>query len=311
MAAFYDKHARPYLSAKSRPTPPATQSQGSSTAGIVNHPEQWELLLPVGQSQSTIRGRNGSNSCTIISALFVRQCSSGTSNDQPDFSPQSLCKVMNDDNEVYESCQLSGLLSADEVLALQPGIGVKMAKEMFVHYDQLASVVRELVTESCTCHNYRSGCILVITPYSFSICCVGEAFILFDSHMHLASGALLARVSAVHAEHYLMHFFRYSIFAFSRPEMILIYLHTLPFSTLSSHQVSLSLSCYALSIEISQVCASLCICMDACLHASDLSTCLCVHLVVQLCLLVSCCSSIESIYSPQCVLFLFHFSYFR
>ena len=93
LAAFYDKHARPYLSAKSRPTPPAAQSQGSSTAGIVNHPEQWELLLPVGQSQSTIRGRNGSNSCTIISALFVRQCSSGTSNDQPDFSPQSCAKL--------------------------------------------------------------------------------------------------------------------------------------------------------------------------------------------------------------------------
>ena len=116
---------------------------------------------------------------------------------------------MNDGNEVYESRQLSGLLSADEVLALQPSLGVKMAQEMFVYYDQLASVVRELVTESYTCHNYRSGCILVITPYSFSICCVGEAFILFDSHMHLASGALLARVSAVHAEHYLMHFFCY------------------------------------------------------------------------------------------------------
>ena len=81
---------------------------------------------------------------------------------------------MNDDNEVYESRQLSGLLSADEVLALQPAIGVKMAQEMFVYYDQLASVVRELVTESYNCHNYRSGCILMITPYSFSICCVGE-----------------------------------------------------------------------------------------------------------------------------------------
>ena len=173
---------------------------------------------------------------------------------------------MNDDNEVYESRQLSGLLSADEVLALQPGIGVKMAKEMFVHYDQLASVVRELVTESCTCHNYRSGCILVITPYSFSICCVGEAFILFDSHMHLSSGALLARVPAVHAEHYLMHFFRCSIFAFSRPEMAFIYLHTLLFSTLSSHQVSFSLLLCFVYRDLPSVCQFMYMhgCLSAC-----------------------------------------------
>ena len=46
-----------------------------------------------------------------------------------------------------------------------------------------------------------------MTPYSFSLVCYKDSFILFDSHSHGTAGALLARVPVVYGRAYLQHFF--------------------------------------------------------------------------------------------------------
>ena len=205
----YNDHARSYLSSKNRPVPPNGSKQGSlAEVDKFANQRRWETLLAVEQAQSTIDGRNGSNACTIISGLFVHNFLSACG--EPDISTGALCTIMANGNDMYDFHNFSGqLLSADEVLQLRPSLGLNILRENFFRYDQLPAFVDALLTESQRSANKRSGAIFVRTPYSFSMCCGGGEFVLFDSHRHrsVKSGALITCLPSENALDYLHYFF--------------------------------------------------------------------------------------------------------
>ena len=104
---------------------------------------EFEQLLPFSQCQSRIDGRNGSNACTVISAVSAAHA--GTDLSSSSSSSESLCASMRDGNCAYDDLKISSLLSADEVLDLQPSVGLKEARELFVRSDSAS--INDLVAD--------------------------------------------------------------------------------------------------------------------------------------------------------------------
>ena len=142
LLAFYSEHALPYLRARQRSVPKPTSSvdclnppaqlsskatEASSKAAepssVLGYWSPYETLLPSTMAQSTIDGRNGSNACTIISAIYVRNSLLAAAADADvDLSIGAMCVALRNGNEVYDALHTNRLLSADEVLDL---MGVK------------------------------------------------------------------------------------------------------------------------------------------------------------------------------------------
>ena len=212
LLAFYTDHAAPYLLARSRPTARVQQSlpsdDGSLTEGNGEEPfSDLERHLPPDQCQSLIDGRNGSNACTVIAALFVRELLQNA--DERSLSNVTLCRLMQDGNRLYDSLHTQNLLSADEVLDIQPSLGIQLCQESFVRASEAAvtAMLTVMSEQSSTSPEGVFGGIFVVTPYSFSMCCMRGDFILFDSHSHGRFGALLAVLPQARAVQYLKFFF--------------------------------------------------------------------------------------------------------
>ena len=132
----------------------------------------FEHFLAKLHTQGTIDGGNGSNACTIISVLivfyFLRSAADG--NVCP--SDDDLCALMREGNHICDSLKTSSLLAADEVLDI-PGISAKLDYESFVRpyteaFDTFFEVLLLHVKSSAV---EAAGCVFVITPYTFSVCC--------------------------------------------------------------------------------------------------------------------------------------------
>lgn len=212
LAAFYAEYAIPYLQERNRPVPPvsADEPMPSAAADIVDVDpwSKYETLLTPDLAQSTIDGRNGSNACTIISAVFVRNSlQSAAADGEIDGSASAMCQAMREGNSKYDSLHTNSLLSADEVVSLQPSLGVSLCSESFVRPSCLDTMVSMMHDQSQAGAAYAFGGVFVVTPYSFSMTCCRGRFILFDSHSHTAGGALLANVPVSDGASYLEYFF--------------------------------------------------------------------------------------------------------
>ena len=242
LQAFYTTHAQAYLQSRNRPVsthtqPPTasslTSAQASATSSLTSAQASaassltstqpptalsltpatsdwsiYECLLPRALSQSRIDGRNGSNACTIISCIFVRSCLSSAASGDLNISQGILCASMTEGNLMYDSLHTDSLLSMDEALLI-PRIGVQDVSESFVHASAAAldALIDFLFDKAQASPVHIAAGVFVLTPYSFSLVCHKDSFILFDSHSHGTAGALLARVPVVYGRAYLQHFF--------------------------------------------------------------------------------------------------------
>ena len=161
-----------------------------------------ERRLAPDQCQSRIDRRNGSCACTVIAAMFVRRLL--RSADEFCLSTATLCRLMMNGNNVYDSLHTVDLLSADEVLDVQPSLGITLCQVSFVLPTgaALTAMVTVMSEQSLTSDQGVFGGIFVLTPYSFSKCCMQDKFVLFDSHSHGTFGALLAVVPFARAVDY-------------------------------------------------------------------------------------------------------------
>ena len=205
------EHAVPFLQASNlpvatsclQPTSCASANRSALDPLPVHH---FESSLAPEFSQSRIDGRNGSNACTVIAALFVRCMLRNP--DVQNVSVASLCEVIHEGNAVYDNLDTTNLLSADEVMAIQPSLGIQVSQESFVRASMasFSALIGVMTFQSRGSPPLVCGGIFVITPYSFALCCSGDQFILFDSHSHGSSGALLAVVPVARAVEYLIYF---------------------------------------------------------------------------------------------------------
>ena len=151
-----------------------------------------EQLFPSDICQLRIGGRNGSNACTVIASLFCLRFL------QPDDTPleAQLCagveRILLDGNARYDHTGQAGLLAVDEVLLVQPSIGVENAGELFYELSRLDPVL-VLLAEDAEATN-RSVGVLVFNPYSFALAYDASytTLMLFNSHAHGEAGAFLA-----------------------------------------------------------------------------------------------------------------------
>ena len=128
--------------------------------------------------------------------------------DVQNVSVASMCEVIREGNAVYDNLDTTNLLSADEVMAIQPSLGIQVSQESFVRASMasFSALIGVMTSQSRGSPPLVCGGIFVITPYSFAMCCSGDHFILFDSHSHGSSGALLAIVPVSRAVEYFIYF---------------------------------------------------------------------------------------------------------
>ena len=67
---------------------------------------------------------------TVIAALFVRCMLRNP--DVQNVSVASMCEVIREGNAVYDNLDTTNLLSADEIMAIQPSLGIQVSQESFV-----------------------------------------------------------------------------------------------------------------------------------------------------------------------------------
>lgn len=187
----------------------STSATAASSSVTMECPwSKYETALPPHSAQSTIDGRNGSNACTVISSVFIRNClEAATADGAIDIDAKAMCDAMREGNDRYDKLRTHLLLLADEVIDIKPSVGVNMCAESFVRPTDLDTMVTLMCTTSQNVSNSAYGGIFVITPYSFSLLSYQDRFILFDSHGHEGTGALLANVPSDKAAAYLVHFF--------------------------------------------------------------------------------------------------------
>ena len=187
-----------------QPTQPKADgsTQNHNNGGAEKPLSDMERRLAPDQCQSRIDGHNGSSACTVIAALFVRELL--RSADKFCLSTATLCRLMMNGNNVYDSLHTVDLLSADEVLDDQPSLGITLCQESFVLPTGAArtAMVTVMSEQSLTSDQGVFGGIFVLTPHSFSKCCMQDKFVLFDSHSHGTFGALLAVVPFARAVDY-------------------------------------------------------------------------------------------------------------
>ena len=213
LQGFYREHAVPYLLAHNWPVAQPTlpkadgSTQDHNNGGAEKPLSDMERRLAPDQCQSRIDGRNGSSACTVIAALFVRELL--RSADEFCLSTARLCRLMMNGNNVYDSLHTVDLLSADEVLDIQPSPGITLCQESFVLPTDaaLTAMVTVMSEQALSSDQGVFGGIFVLTPYSFSMCCMQDKFVLIDSHSHGTFGALLAVVPLPRAVDYLKFFF--------------------------------------------------------------------------------------------------------
>ena len=188
----------------------STPSSSTLTSSLTtrNQPTPWPsfpngqtntILLPSSMSQSNIGGRNGSNACTIISALIVKMHLERTLPPpirQGQLSPTFVyvfIKTIVTGNQLYDklSRQLSTInLYVQEVVNNLPNLKLKcVAEESHI---TLQSLQAKLETKAY--QNSVSACIAVLpSDKSLSILfeATGEMWII-DSHSHGNHGPLVA-----------------------------------------------------------------------------------------------------------------------
>jgi len=128
----------------------------------------------------------------------------------PDGQRHTMCSAMKDGNEFYDEQGLQGYLSVFQVANRVQGIGVRVVKDVAVNPAKLEEVVKVLHTAIEDCPSAFSAGVLTIEPYSFALGLEFDRFVLFDSHAHPPSGALLAVLpfdpgSAVQYLRYFIH----------------------------------------------------------------------------------------------------------
>ena len=171
----------------------------------------YETVLPRHQAQSTIGGRDSSSACTVISVLFIRHVLHSAQSGEVNLPDECLCSLMRKGNDEYESRKLKTLLSVDDVLGFQPSLGIQSISHSNYLPTELHRFVETLSDYAKHSSRLCCGAVLVVTPYTYSVCCVREEFFLFDSHLHLSGtkGALLARLPMQFAVAYLKTFFAF------------------------------------------------------------------------------------------------------
>ena len=157
LGQFFHAHAVLYLKSLGQPTPSEQQPAASFHC--------CEQLQPPKVCQSKSDGRNGSNGCTLILAVFVRGAKflQSALRGRPDVGATAMCTAMQNGNTIYDSLQTSPLSEA--------------------HASNAA------------------GGVFVFTLFSFSMCCFVTNFYVFNSRSHGGSEALMAKedISCTHA----------------------------------------------------------------------------------------------------------------
>ena len=122
LQGFYAAHAIPYLQVHKRPACKGDSPLNLQTSLL----SELEMVLRFNCWQSRLDGRNGSNACTIIAGLFVREF---LRNPAINLSVAVLCQIMKDGSAACDHLNTYDLLSADEVVAIQPSLGIEMCGE--------------------------------------------------------------------------------------------------------------------------------------------------------------------------------------
>lgn len=151
-------------------------------------PLETELLLTSSECQSLIAGRNGSNACTVICTLFCKKLLSGIAGMCA--NPSLLTETMEEGDPFYEQQGLRGFYSCEEVVNLQPTVGVLTVRDIFVAADACCIIVDTLRAEADNHMNGVAAGVLIVSPYSFAVGVELGSFIVFDSHAHHNRGAL-------------------------------------------------------------------------------------------------------------------------
>ena len=200
---FYYCSAIPYLYEKGLPTPTQTQAKRNQA---MSH---FETLMPWHLAQGTIAGMNGSSACTLIAAAVAcKAVKEGLAAASTEVLSAMLCEAKVEGNQHYESFGISGLLSVDDALALDPGLGLAMLCESFVRPGDIPVLVNMLNDQAASHADHIAASSFVITLYSFSMCSDCSHFYLFDSHSHRQSGALITKVPVSQAADYIGYFFQ-------------------------------------------------------------------------------------------------------
>ena len=194
-------------------TKPRSQKESPSGSRQDADFDKWEVLLPKELSQSTIDGRNGSNACTVICAMFCAsflksEAQFCTSVHGRENYEAAMCQAMRDGNRKYDEHGWTACLSCEEVCDLQPPIGVSVAEDVFVRHGQIGEVFTKLQAAAGSHPHGLAAALFIVHPYSFCVLRSPEAVLLFDSHRHGPNGALLAALPIHLGEQYLAHFFQ-------------------------------------------------------------------------------------------------------
>lgn len=202
---FYVEAAVPYLVSKNLPVPPQQDRMRSLVDDCLACAER---LLSSDMCQSRIGGRNGSSACAVISALLCESFLSGSfSGASDEVKTTVICEVMMEGNAVYDGQGFNGYLAADEVLDIQPSLGLEMVDESFIRPAAFVTVVDLMTTTAEADTKGLSAGVFMITPDTFCIASDGASVVVFDSHTHGNAGALLAELCKEDAVTYLKLFF--------------------------------------------------------------------------------------------------------
>ena len=137
LLAFYPSHALPYLTCLGHCVLYLPKAPARSAAPPSHTMKQFEQLLPFSHCQFRIGGRNGSNACTIIAAVFLRKFLLAAQTGTGPYFAVLLNLLAHQSKMVHnhaydDDLNISPLLSADAVLDLQVSVGLKEAKGLFV-----------------------------------------------------------------------------------------------------------------------------------------------------------------------------------
>ena len=173
--------------------PPATQ-----IARVTQH-QPTEFLLPSTYSQSTIGGRNGSNACTVISALLVKMHLEGSLPARRRFGQLHLSPVfvyifmqaITKGNQIYDSLstKLNINLYVQEVVNNLQNLKLKSTHEQ--SHPTLQSL--QCMLEGKASQKVKSACIIVLPPdksLSLLFETSGDIWIV-DSHSHNVQSAMV------------------------------------------------------------------------------------------------------------------------
>ena len=120
-----------------------------------------------------------------------------------------MCDAMKHGNAIYDAIgEHDRLFSVDEALDQFP-FDISICQESFVRPTSACfqSMVDLMSAQASVSESGVFGGVFVFTPYSFSMFCHQSNFIIFDSHAHGSSGALLSVVPIDRAVEYIQHFF--------------------------------------------------------------------------------------------------------